>query len=279
MNEHAGFAGFLESVRPTPGEGMSLEDALSRQRGGKSWWDADDDPERAAAEAAERAEDATMGLVIRRYSPGAVSDLSQRLDGILAELAARTEAREKALKAEKRLHRMYESGQLSGWDFGQRHDALDLDTGEIEKLERRAEHLRQQIADESAKIPAPQRTEPASGIEAASRHAREVTGELARAVKASRPQARPRFARGGAAVRSESCIHCIDQGVDDETSYLLHSDPELSVPVTAPGAQAAQAQANRLMALGYSAEAAQYAASPGPAVRRYDVLGREVIRR
>jgi hypothetical protein len=81
---------------------------------------------------------------------------------------------------------------------------------------------------------------------------------------------RPFVSRGGGAARSESCIHCVSQGVDDETSYLLHSDPELNVPVTSPATQAAQAEADRLRALGYSAESARLAAVPlgaGLAVR------------
>jgi len=48
-------------------------------------------------------------------------------------------------------------------------------------------------------------------------------------------------ARRPFAVRSEHCIHCINQGVSDEDSYLLHSDPELNVPVTTTREQAQQA--------------------------------------
>jgi hypothetical protein len=74
------------------------------------------------------------------------------------------------------------------------------------------------------------------------------------------------FARRGVAARSEYCVHCAEQGVDDQTSYLLHSDPELNVPVTPPGMQAEadrrQAEADRLTELGYSAETARLAAEP-----------------
>jgi hypothetical protein len=85
---------------------------------------------------------------------------------------------------------------------------------------------------------------------------------------------RPFVRRGGAAVRSEYCVHCTEQGVDDETSYLLHSDPELNVPVTPPGTQVEdgqrEAETDRLTALGYTAETARLASEPcgaGMAVR------------
>ena len=67
-------------------------------------------------------------------------------------------------------------------------------------------------------------------------------------------------------------MHCTDQGVSDQDSYLLHSDPELNVPVTLPGTQAEadrrQAEADRLIALGYTAETARLASyGAGMAVR------------
>jgi len=66
------------------------------------------------------------------------------------------------------------------------------------------------------------------------------------AAQAGAPRARRPFAgRGGEARRSESCQHCIDQGVDDETSFLLHSDPQLAVPVTPPQQAEQPVQAKR----------------------------------
>jgi hypothetical protein len=61
----------------------------------------------------------------------------------------------------------------------------------------------------------------------------------------ARPAGRPKEvsrARGAVAVRSESCQWCIDQNVSDHDSYLLHSDPELNVPVTTPEQAAAKAE-------------------------------------
>jgi hypothetical protein len=65
--------------------------------------------------------------------------------------------------------------------------------------------------------------------------------------------------------RSEQCLWCIEQNVDDETSYLLHSDPELNVPVTPPGQQpelVQQSEVDRLRRLGYSPATARLAAVP-----------------
>jgi hypothetical protein len=97
-----------------------------------------------------------------------------------------------------------------------------------------------------------------------------MAGYRARHPAAARER-RP-FARRGAAVRSEMCVHCTDQGVDDETSYLLHSDPELNVPVTPPPAQPAPVPDDsgrkralgieRLTAAGFSRETAEYAYEP-----------------
>ena len=52
--------------------------------------------------------------------------------------------------------------------------------------------------------------------------------------------------------------------VDDETSYLLHSDAEWNVPVTSPAqaAQADRAEVDRLVAEGYSYETAVQACTP-----------------
>jgi hypothetical protein len=63
------------------------------------------------------------------------------------------------------------------------------------------------------------------------------------AAQAGTPRRAPRpFVSRGSVTRSESCQWCIDQNVSDEDSYLLHSDPELAVPVTSPEQAAAKAE-------------------------------------
>jgi hypothetical protein len=61
---------------------------------------------------------------------------------------------------------------------------------------------------------------------------------------AGTPRQRRPFA-GGDAIRSEHCIHCIDNNVTDEESYLLHSDPEFAVPITPPQQPGQPAHAER----------------------------------
>ena len=64
------------------------------------------------------------------------------------------------------------------------------------------------------------------------------------AAAAARPAGRPKAevsrSRGAVAHRSEHCVWCTEQNVSDEDSYLLHSDPELAVPVTTPEQAAAE---------------------------------------
>jgi hypothetical protein len=119
----------------------------------------------------------------------------------------------------------------------------------------------------SARI-TPHREEPSDPVEASTYRARQAFAQATRAMLAGTlaPRApRPKgVSRGGVAVRSESCVHCIDQGVDDETSYLLHSDPEFNVPVTSPeqAARADRAEVDRLVVEGYSYETAVQACTP-----------------
>jgi hypothetical protein len=64
------------------------------------------------------------------------------------------------------------------------------------------------------------------------------------------PRERRPFARRGAghAVRSEHCTWCTEFSLTDQESYLLHSDPELAVPVTPPGTVPEAEQARQVRA-------------------------------
>jgi hypothetical protein len=83
-------------------------------------------------------------------------------------------------------------------------------------------------------------------LEQAQRRAHAAFAEITRTKVAARAAGTPRraprpFASRGSVTRSESCQWCINQNVSDEESYLLHSDPELNVPVVSPE-QAASAE-------------------------------------
>jgi len=86
-------------------------------------------------------------------------------------------------------------------------------------------------------------------LEQAQRRAHQAFAEITRAKVAERESGRPQprrerrpFASRGSVTRSECCQWCIDQNVNDEDSYLLHSDPELAVPITTPEQATAKAE-------------------------------------
>jgi len=72
--------------------------------------------------------------------------------------------------------------------------------------------------------------------------------------RASRPKGEVSRSRGGEVHRSEHCVWCIEQNVSDEDSYLLHSDPDLAVPVTPPPRAGQPAQAERRTPMIYAGE-------------------------
>jgi hypothetical protein len=237
---------------------------------------------REAAAGAVDADERAANLVARGLMPGQVSELNIRLADTQAQLADEEAKLERAAKRQERIRRDHAAGKIDVFDIA-RMQAADTDEGDpaaVERLTRRRDSLQRQLA-EAMQLMAPQRA-PEDPLEAASRRAhqvfREVTRQRMADAQAGRaaPRERRPFAsasRGGLAVRSEHCVYCTEAGVDDQTSYLLHSDPEFAVPVTSPeqAAQAERAEADRLMALGYSAETARLAARPlGP--------GREIAR-
>jgi hypothetical protein len=202
-----------------------------------------------------------------------ISDLSQRLAEIETELAAENEKMDRGERVRARVAGMLERGQIGGLDAARMMDGDFGDAHRAEQLERRRESLQRRLAEAQAMIsPEPERAP--DQFSAANRAAHQLFIETTRQrmadVQAGRLQRRERpfgsVSRGaGQAVRSESCVYCTQAGVSDEVSYLLHSDPELAVPVTLPDQAAQQAEAARLRRLGYSAETAQYAAVPAGA--------------
>ena len=264
-----GISGFLLSMRAEPGP----VDPLERARLAPDKPDVPFDADEHAA-----------NLLARRYAPGQLTDLALRLADTEAELAAERDKLEKGRRRAEHVRRAHQAGQIRAWDIP---EALgdEGDAHRAAQLERRAGRLREQMAEAAQMISPPEQRQPDQVQAAVQRAARahrefaEATRSAMAGTQARRPEPRP-FAGRGVGARSEQCVHCIEQGVSDETSYLLHSDPELSVPVTSPGAQATQvpqaqadrqwAEADRLMGLGYSRETARWAAGldgAGEAVR------------
>lgn len=200
---------------------------------------------RDEAAAATDPDERAANLIGRGMTPGMITDVGQRLADAEGELAAEREKIAKGERVNARIRGMLERGQIGGLDASRMLDGDFGDLARAEKLERRAQGLRQQLAAAQMMI-APQREQAADPLEAASRHAHDVFVEVTRqrmadaqARRQAPRQARPPFgsaSRAGVAVRSEQCVYCTADGVSDEMSYLLHSDPELNVPVTPPGA-------------------------------------------
>jgi hypothetical protein len=229
------------------GPGAVLETALARSRAAEARQARED------AAAAPDPDEYAANLVSRGYLPGMIGQLSVRLAETEAELAAEEAKIEKAAQRAARTRQMHERGQIDALGVATRwRDTDEGDEATVKRLQRRAGSLRRQIA-EASELAVPPETRARNSVEEASARARSVLAEVAAqraaddaAEAAGRAQlgreraafyaARGRrpFASRGAAARSEYCVHCTDAGVSDETSYLLHSDPELNVPVTAP---------------------------------------------
>jgi hypothetical protein len=250
-----GFTGFILAHKADPAAPSTLEQVLAR---------AAQAPERGVPEPYDD-DDRQAAMVMRGYRPGLSWDLSQKLADTVAELEGEWEKVERGQRRSAQVMRMHAAGQITAFQIP---DALgdEGDEGRVARLERRADSLRRQIADMSAMI-APQQQRALDPLEAASRHGRqvlaEVTRELAAAAQPRRPERRPFVSRGRDAVRSEHCVWCTQEGLDDETAFLLHSDPERPLPVTTPeqaAQEAAQEESDRLVRQGFSRETADYAA-------------------
>jgi hypothetical protein len=165
-----------------------LETALARSRANEI---------REAREAAANAPDPderAANLVARGYSPGLLNDLSQRLGDTVAELEAEREKVERGARRQEIAGREHAAGRADVWQMQRMLDGDFGDQAVVDRLERRADGLRRQIAEAQEMIAPPQqrKTDP---LEAASRHAHQVFVEVTRArmaeAEARRPEPRP----------------------------------------------------------------------------------------
>lgn len=201
---------------------------------------------REEAAAAVDPDERAANFIGRGLAPGMISDLGQRLAEAEGELAAEREKIERGERVNARVRGMLERGQLGGLEASRMMDGDFGDAQRAEKLERRAEGLRQQLASAQMMI-APQREQAADPLEAASRNAHalfvEVTRQrMADAAAGRGPGPRPFTGRGSVAVRSDqpvTCPHCIKYGATPEQSFLIHSDPSPRTPPAASEAEQA----------------------------------------
>src|SRR5690348_10734543 len=213
--------GFILANRADPGQGRTLGEVLARAELAPDR----DDPE------PEDADDRMAWMVTRGYSPGLISQLSLRLADVSAELQAEEEKLAKGVRRAEQVRQMHEAGRIRAWDIPNMLGDLG-DEGTVARLERQAASLRQQIDAAQEAIAPPERRDP-DPFEAATSRAHTAFAEVTRqrmaeaqARQASRPAARP-FAGRGLAVRTEiTCGGCKAEGIDADTSFLIHSDPD-----------------------------------------------------
>jgi hypothetical protein len=152
--------------------GDVLENALARSRAAEA---------RQAREEAATARDPdeyAANLVTRGYTPGLIHGLSQRLADTMAELE---EERAKIAKGERRMEHvrgLLERGQVGGLDAAERMDGDFGDPAQAERLERRVESLRAQIADVT-QIMVPPEARARNAVEEASLRAQRILAEVA----------------------------------------------------------------------------------------------------
>jgi hypothetical protein len=177
-----GFAQFLGSVRRDPAEGHTLDEVLAAPAR-RSWWDAAGEAEPADPD------ECAANLLARGYTPGATAGLALRLQDVEAQVAAEWQKIEASQKAQQRIMRAHQNGQIHAWDIPA---LLPQDEGDVHRarqLERQAARIRQQMLDAAEMItPAPRLEDP---LESASRRAHEAFAESVRSAIAAAQEGRP----------------------------------------------------------------------------------------
>lgn len=247
-----GFASFLGAVRGDPEDRPG---ALQRALHAPEPRDPEPrDPDEIAA-----------CLMARGYPAGHVSDLAQRLAEKSAELAGEREKIERGEKVTARVRELLSRGQIGAMEAHQRVDADFGDVRRAEQLQRQCANLQRQVDEAAAMIsPRPEAPDQFAQVNRTAQTAHELFAATTRQRMADAQAGKPQRARrpkelsrsrGADAVRTENCIWCIQAGVDDETAFLLHSDPERPLAVTPPGTVPQAEQARQVRAL--EAEQAQ----------------------
>jgi hypothetical protein len=180
----AGYADFILAHRAAPGEGHTLEQVFARAAQARDREPERDDPDDRAA-----------ALVGRGYSPGRLSQLSQQLGDVQAELEAEREKIAAGARRAAVIHRAHEAGRLDAFAVMRAMDSVDEgDDARVRLLERRAASLRAQITDATEVMSPPERRAP-DPLEAAASRAHAAFVEVTRArmaeAEARRPEPRP----------------------------------------------------------------------------------------
>lgn len=201
--------GLIESFKPAPA--MSVEEVLRRAALAPDRAEIEQEQaERAAAD--QRAEQRELTAMLDRAAGSPLQQVT-RCQAAVASCREEVDDLEAQLERSRaKLRRAAES--LVGWEA---------------EAERVMTAARRQSDDP---------------LTQASRRAHEAFVSVTRAKVAEMAAGTPRRERhpkghGGHAVRSENCVYCTQEGLDDDTAFLLHSDPERPLAVTTPEQAAA----------------------------------------
>ncbi len=214
MSEMAGFAGAGSWLPASVQRRMAPEDAHERAEARRAKLERADqaDQARERSLAAYRAAAEQRGEVVSAMALASGEVTGRDLGDVFADATAAADREDARQRARDRR----ESGEVVFIDEPVIRDAgrsEPLWTYEMDRELRRAHDLHGDLVQVMARADYP------SALAAARRHS----------------------PHRHTAARSEYCVYCTEGGVDDDTSRLLHSDPEFNVPVTTPE-QARQAE-------------------------------------
>jgi hypothetical protein len=119
-------------------------------------------------------------MVTRKYEPGQLLALGERMATAQAELADEQEKAAKAARRAERIRRAHEAGQITAMDIA-RMDLPEPDLDKIAKLEHRVKSLSGQIAGASARISLQQQRPAEDPLEATTRRAHQEFLDATRA--------------------------------------------------------------------------------------------------
>jgi hypothetical protein len=160
----------LTGSRGGPVPGGVLGTALARSQGAEAR------EARELAAAAPDPDERAAGLIARGYLPGQFPALGLQLADTEAELAAERDKIERGQRRAARVQRDYEAGRLSPWDIA-RMDFDEGDPARAERLERKAERQRQQLAGLAEAVTPPQVREQ-DAVEQAAARARRILEDV-----------------------------------------------------------------------------------------------------
>ena len=187
-------------MRRDPDEGRLLADVLGRAAMPSR-------EERAAELAQPDPDDRTAALLTRGYRPGQLSQLSQRLGDVSAELEAEREKLERGARRSEQVRQLHEAGRLTAWQVMQQLDGDFGDEARVRQLQRQQASLQSQI-EQAHEAASPPRQRELDGVEAAAQRAHQIFTEVTRQrmaeAQARRPEPRP-FAGRGSADAADEC--------------------------------------------------------------------------